>query len=121
MDYAISLGTSDGGVASVALSYNSLVAAQDFIVIGDDETFVVTGAEARSSQGVLFRGDEASVLAEAVASQDAAFLAALSGGPTFPTEAHAILPTLRIQETVRQTMAGQHRRDTPGPSPMPEA
>lgn len=120
MDYAISLRTSDGGVASVALSYNSLVAAQDFIVIGDDETFLVTGAEARNSHRVLFRGDGATVLADAVMAQDTAFLAALTGGPRFPTEARAILPTLRVQEAVRQAMAGQLGGDASGLSPAPE-
>jgi len=121
MDYGISLRTSDGGVASIALSYNSLVAAQDFILIGGDETFVVTGAEARSSQRVLFSGDEAGILAEAITAQDAAFLSALGDGGIFPTEARAILPTLRVQEAVRQVMDGPLDGVTPPSSRAREA
>ena len=113
MDYAIDLRTADGGVASVALSYNSMLTAQDFVLIGEDETFIVTGTDARDSRRTLFSGDDATVLMDAVTAQDGAFLSALGGGPVFPTDAQAILPTLRVQEAVRQSSGGDGDSSSP--------
>jgi len=103
MDVAISLRTAAGGVASIALSYNAVVGISDYVVIAGDETFVIDGARVRNAKGVLFEADERAAEADAVVAQDAAFVAAVSGGPAFAAEARLILPALRVQDAVARS------------------
>ncbi len=102
-DYAISLRTIDGGIASIALSYNALISASDYVVITDNETFAIEGARARSSRATIFEGERRAVERRAVENQDAAMLHALRGGPDYPAEARSILPTLRVQDVVARS------------------
>ncbi|MBF6604991.1 MAG: Gfo/Idh/MocA family oxidoreductase [Chloroflexi bacterium] len=105
MDYAISIRTLVGGIGSIALSYDSLVDAADYTIVYPEETLVIDGARVRTSGGLLYDGDSREAEAQAIAAQDAAFLAAVRGGPTFAAEASTLLPTLRVQEAVARLAA----------------
>ena len=97
IDYAISMRTVDGGIVSIALSYNALISVSDYFVIAKEEAFAIEGARARSSQRILLEGDARALEQRAVETQDAAMLHALRGGPDFPAEARSILPTIRVR------------------------
>jgi 2-hydroxy-4-carboxymuconate semialdehyde hemiacetal dehydrogenase len=107
MDHAISLRTADGRVATIALSYHARIGASEYLVIGEDETVLLSGGEVRwSDGGVSVEQDVAAVQQAAVAAQDADFLAAVRrGGPdedgrATRADAASVLPTLRVLQAV---------------------
>lgn len=101
MDYAISLRTADGAVATVALSYNARIGASDYLVMTDRETALMQGADVTSSAGPLVEGlDPAAAQVEAVAAQDRDFLESVASGGVPLASAADILPVLAIQQQV---------------------
>ena len=94
-DYAISLRTIQGSIASIALSYNALISASDYVVITDNETFAIEGRQARSSRATIFAGEERAIERRAVENQDAAMLLALRGGPRLRS-GHLYWPTREL-------------------------
>jgi 2-hydroxy-4-carboxymuconate semialdehyde hemiacetal dehydrogenase len=104
-EYAISLRTAGGAIATIALSYGSRLEVADLMVLTDVEAWHVSGAELRSSTGWIARGSVAETQAQAIRDQDAAFVAACLGGATFPASAARILPTLRVQQRVANLVA----------------
>lgn len=101
MDYAITLRTDAGAVATIALSYNARQGASDYWVITDRDTASVLGAEVRGATGPVFEGrGVADVQEAAVLAQDRDFLACATSGGTPVADAAAILPTLAVQQQV---------------------
>lgn len=100
MDYSIQLTTADGRIASVALSYTSLIPATDLIAIAAHESVEVAAGMVRTSSGLIWEGDPATILERAVSKQDAGFIEAIRDGSPFAGEAASILPTLRVQAQI---------------------
>lgn len=97
MDVAGAFVTSDGRLASVAISYHSREPVSDFLVIAPERTLLVSGAALRENGEVVFDGgDVATVQFDAVTAQDRAFLAAVDGGPAPHVQAADVLPAARV-------------------------
>ena len=109
MDYAITLRTTDGGIASIALSYNALVGASDYVVIGDEQTIVIEDTALRTSKGIVYdSGDFAAVERRAILEQDRDFLKSIETGSTPIAAAAAILPAMHVLQAVEDyTGAGR--------------
>jgi predicted dehydrogenase len=96
----MAIRTATGGLATVALSYNSLLPVSDMLVIGEEDAFRIDGAHVESASGALASsGDPAAIQDDALRDQDAHFVRALRGGePARPTAAD-VLPVYRaLQE-----------------------
>ena len=102
MDCAIAIETEAGGVATIALSYNAVVPVSDFVVVAEDDTYLVDNARIRSAQGVMFEGDPREIEITAITEQDSAFIEGVRTGSRFGAEGRSILPTLRVQQAVAQ-------------------
>ena len=96
LDVAIAIRTEAGGLATIALSYNSLLPVSDMLVIGEQDAFRIDGARLESASGALAgSGDPAAMQDDALRAQDAAFVRALRGGdPAGPT-ASDVVPVYR--------------------------
>ena len=102
MDYAITIRTTTGGIGSIALSYNARVGAADYVVIGEDETLVIDGADVRTSGGPIYEGhDVASVQERAILAQDRDFLESIATGRKPVAAASDVLSVLRVQQAVQ--------------------
>lgn len=100
MGYAISLATEAGGIASIALSYDALLEAADYVIVLEDDTLLIDRARVSTSRGLLLEVDEREAERQAIQNQDAAFLHAIAGGPAFGASARSIMPTISVQESV---------------------
>jgi 2-hydroxy-4-carboxymuconate semialdehyde hemiacetal dehydrogenase len=101
MDYAITLQAADGALASIALSYNARIGASDYLVIADEDTLSIAGAEVRLADGPVYDGGDPAVIQDrAILNQDGDFLAAIAGGTPPRASAAAILPSLRVLHAV---------------------
>lgn len=106
MDYAITIRTTDGGIASIALSYNARVGASDYLVIGEEETLVIDGADVRTADRSIYEGhDVAAVQERAILAQDRDFLESIATGRKPVADASDILPVLRVQQAVQDMIA----------------
>lgn len=102
MDYAITLHTANGAIASIALSYHALVSAADYLVIGEDETVAIQNTEVRTSTGVVLDGgDFATIERRAFLEQDRDFLESIRSGRAPATAAATILPAMRVLQAVQ--------------------
>ena len=110
MDYAITLRTDDGAIATIALSYNARVGASDYTVISDQDTLVIDGADVTTSTGALVVGVDGEAEQEAaILAQDREFLEAIgSGEPPAAAAAH-VVPVLAIQQQVADLAGGRSR------------
>jgi 2-hydroxy-4-carboxymuconate semialdehyde hemiacetal dehydrogenase len=118
MDYGIVLAAPDGAIATIALSYHATTSEAEYLLIGEAETLFVGGGRVTRSGETLLEADLATQMARAVASQDAAFIDAISTGGAFPMEGRSTLPTLRVQDTVQR--AGATPASDPRSPPTPE-
>lgn len=109
VDYAIAMATPDGRIGSIALSYSSLVDRTEAMVITEDLTVVLRRDSLHLSNGEPIAMQEGAFEA-AVRDQDAAFLAAIDGGPVFLASAESILPTLRLQAAIDAIARDQPQR-----------
>jgi 2-hydroxy-4-carboxymuconate semialdehyde hemiacetal dehydrogenase len=101
MDYAIALRTAEGGVATIALSYNARLGASDYTVIGEKDTIVIEGAEVRSSQAPIVTGERVDVAQEAaIVAQDLDFLECIATGRRPIADAASVLPAMRVLQAV---------------------
>jgi len=113
MDHAISLGTRGGAVATIALSYHARISASEYLVIGEQETLLIAGAEIRTSGAALVTGlDVSSVQDAAIAAQDADFLDSVRTGRPTASDAALILPSVRILQTVSDLAAARASETT---------
>jgi 2-hydroxy-4-carboxymuconate semialdehyde hemiacetal dehydrogenase len=101
MDYAITVRTAGGAIASIALSYNARVGRSDYLVITDRDTMTIEGADVHVAAGPLVAGQSVAETQEAaVLAQDRDFLRAAATGETPIAAAEAILPVLAVQQAV---------------------
>jgi 2-hydroxy-4-carboxymuconate semialdehyde hemiacetal dehydrogenase len=106
MDYAITIRTAGGGIASISLSYNAAIGASDYVVIGEDETVAIDGANVRTTEGPVYEADAAAaVLERAVLEQDRDFLESIETGRRPGAAAADILAVLRVQQAVQDMVA----------------
>jgi 2-hydroxy-4-carboxymuconate semialdehyde hemiacetal dehydrogenase len=100
LDVAIAIRTSGGGLATIALSYNSLLPVSDMLVIGEDDAFRIDGARIESASGALTgSGDPVAMQEDAIRAQDAAFVRALRGDEAARPTPADVLPVYRaLQE-----------------------
>lgn len=115
MDHAIALRTADGAIATIALSYHARIGASEYLVVGEDETVLLAGADVRWSDGTYATTDATAAQATAVHDQDADFLDAIRrGGPdddgrATRADGASILPTLRVLQAVSDRAAKSDR------------
>jgi 2-hydroxy-4-carboxymuconate semialdehyde hemiacetal dehydrogenase len=89
------------GLGNISLSYNSTVTTNDYVVITDDEAFVIEDAKLVGQDGrILAGGDPEEMLQLAVTSQAAEFLRAIATGERPSTCVDCILPTMRVLQTI---------------------
>lgn len=96
MDYSIQLRSADGALGTIALSYNSLIAANDFLVIGESESLLLTGVSLVASSGTIFEGEPAALQKQAIVNQDRDFLESIVAGRVPASAAELILPAVRV-------------------------
>ena len=101
MDYAIALRTSEGAVASISLSYNARLGVGDYTIVGEQDTIVISGAEARSADGPIGATESVADAQErAIHAQDRDFLESIASGRRPVADAASILPTMRVLQAV---------------------
>jgi 2-hydroxy-4-carboxymuconate semialdehyde hemiacetal dehydrogenase len=99
-EYGIGLRTATGAIGTIALSYGSRFAIADLLILANDGSWLISGAQLRSPDGPHVGGTVEAAQADAVLAQDAAFLAACRGEAPFAASGALILPTLRVQQEV---------------------
>jgi 2-hydroxy-4-carboxymuconate semialdehyde hemiacetal dehydrogenase len=101
MDYAIALRTEKGAVASISLSYNARIGSSDYVIIGEPDTIVITGADVRDAEGTLEqKADVAAAQERAIHDQDRDFLECIGTGRKPIADAASILPAMRVLQAV---------------------
>lgn len=95
MDLSISMRTPSGQLASVNMSYNSHISLYDYLLIGEQDTLLVSDGRLLDKNGVLYEpphrrayDDSAAVL------QDREFLAAIAEGRQPAISADSVLPAM---------------------------
>jgi 2-hydroxy-4-carboxymuconate semialdehyde hemiacetal dehydrogenase len=102
MDYAITLRTAAGAVATISLSYNAQIATNDYLVIGEQDMIEIAGPNVRNARGPILQGqDSAAVHEQSVLAQDRDFAASIHAGQRPATAAHNVLPAMRILQAVQ--------------------
>ena len=96
MDYSISLRSPDGGLGAIALSYNSLIGVNDYLVIGEDESLLLSGGSLVDSTGTIFEGVATAIQEQAIQEQDRDFLESILAGRMPAAAAATILPAMRV-------------------------
>ena len=101
MDYAIALRTVDGGVASISLSYNARISASDYVIIGRDQTIVISGGEARTADGPIGTSEPVADAQEhAIWAQNADFIESIRTGRRPVADGAPVLPAMRVLQAV---------------------
>lgn len=99
MDASIGLATAGGSLASIALSYHARMERNDYLVIGEDETYEIRDGRLFSSAGIVVDcGSVADVQAAGIRAQDARFAACVRGeGFPYPS-VEDVLPAISVLE-----------------------
>jgi 2-hydroxy-4-carboxymuconate semialdehyde hemiacetal dehydrogenase len=99
-DLEIGWRTPTGGLVQIAMSYNSHRAVHDYLFIGEQETLLFQGSRLLAPDDTdLLSADARSV--NAIAVQDAEFLAAVRDGRPASVDAHAVLPAMAVLQQVQ--------------------
>ena len=106
LDIAVVLRNPSGSIGAISLSYRSRIFANDYLVITDEDSFLI-------DRGTLVQGDGASVVAldatenrrRAVASQTEEFISSIVEGREPVTSIQRILPTMRVLDRLDRQRA----------------
>jgi len=103
MDVGIALRTPIGQIATVALSYNTHLPVNDYLLVGEETSVLVAEGRLRGPDGVLV---EAVADAEraAIREQDAEFFAAVREGREPAVSARAVRPAMAALQAVQDTV-----------------
>jgi 2-hydroxy-4-carboxymuconate semialdehyde hemiacetal dehydrogenase len=101
MDIGILIRSREGALGTISLSYNSKVGADDFLVIADQDAFMINQGRLLGPGGaVLAGGQPDEMLRRAVAAQDREFLTAIATGLEPSTSIQRALPAMRVLQEV---------------------
>ncbi len=105
MDIAIVLRTPQDQLATIALSYNSHLALHDYLLIGEQDTLLVTPRRLEHQAGLLYDQATADPLESAIVQQDREFLAAVREGREPAISGRAVRPTMAVLQAVQDQFA----------------
>ena len=115
MDLGIVMRTRRDQVVTVAMSYNTHIGLHDYLVIGEENTFLFSEGELRDKDRVLMPRPAQDNVAEAIARQDAEFLAAVREQREPAVSARAVRPAMAALQAAQDTLSAfQQRRDGVG-------
>jgi predicted dehydrogenase len=101
LDLGVVIRTKNNGLATISLSYNSTISRSDYLVIAEDDTYLVDDGRLLSKTGsVLVGGEMDETLRAAVASQDQDFVSAVSFGSASRSVIDSVLPTMRVLQEI---------------------
>ncbi len=102
MDVAAVLEAPDRAVASISLTYHSRVTSSRIIVIGEEDTYELTGGILqRNGETIVDCGDWETMMRDAQAVQDRTFIAAIAEHNIHPTcGLRDVLPTMQALDRV---------------------
>jgi 2-hydroxy-4-carboxymuconate semialdehyde hemiacetal dehydrogenase len=104
MDVGLVLGTASGQVATLALSFHSRTPLNDYVVVGEDETYELRDGSLHSSNGVVVDGGStADVQAAAIRRQDLHFVRSLQAGVSPHPSVVDVLPAMRALSQAHAT------------------
>ena len=105
MDLSIQLRVDNGKLASVNMSYNSHLSLYDYLLIGDQESLLVSDGRLSSRDAILYEpshqlayDDSAAVL------QDREFLGAIAEGRQSAISPDSVLPAMWALQHVQDTL-----------------
>ncbi len=104
MDLGIVMRTARDQVITVAMSYNTHIALHDYLVIGEENTFLFNDGELRDKDGVRMPRLGLDNTAEAITRQDAEFLAALAEQREPAISARSVRPAMAALQAAQDTL-----------------
>jgi 2-hydroxy-4-carboxymuconate semialdehyde hemiacetal dehydrogenase len=112
LDLAVTITTRSDALATLVLSYNSLVMVSDLIVFAENDTFQLSAGRLTGIEGDLVDcGGFDSMATRAVLAQDAAFIAALrDGAPCSPSPGEALRVYQVLGEVETLVSNAEHAR-----------
>ena len=107
MDVGLALRTPVGQIATVALSYNTHLPVNDYLLIGEETSVLVAEGRLRGPDGVLV---EATADAEraAIREQDAEFFASVREGREPVVSARAVRPAMAVLQAAQDALDVPH-------------
>lgn len=100
MDLTISLRTPRDQIATLVLSYNTHLPLHDYLLIGEEDTLLLTEHELQGSQGTLaLQGENRPIL-----EQDAEFFAAVREGRDPAVSARSVRPAMAVLQAAQDQL-----------------
>lgn len=103
MDIAIAIRTGRDQIASVALSYNTHLPVQDYLLIGEESTLLFDNGTLRGPEGVLVAGGD-TASQDAILHQDADFFAAILTDRDPPVSGRTVRPAMATLQAVQESL-----------------
>lgn len=105
MDVSITIRTTNGGIGTVTLSFNSRIALNDYLVIAGSTTLIATERDLLSPQGQIYAEESVdAVLRAAVRDQAVDFVDSIRHGRNPKAGVPEIAECMRILEEVEQQL-----------------
>jgi 2-hydroxy-4-carboxymuconate semialdehyde hemiacetal dehydrogenase len=97
MDLGVMLSNENGSLAVISLSYNSTIAASEYLIITDEESFLIRKGTLQNQAGrIIAGGDSEHGYRASVLAQDLDFLMAIRTGSKPRISVEDVLPTMRV-------------------------
>jgi 2-hydroxy-4-carboxymuconate semialdehyde hemiacetal dehydrogenase len=110
MDLGIVMRTQRDEVITVAMSYNTHLALHDYLIIGQENTFLFDNGALRDKSGVVQAWAGQDPTAEAIDRQNAEFLAAVLEHREPAISARAVRPAMAALQAAQDTLTAYQQR-----------
>jgi len=105
MDLGIVMRTPRDEIITVSMSYNTHLALHDYLIIGQENTFLFDNGALRDKSGTVLEWHGQDNTAEAIGRQNAEFLAAVSEQREPAISARAVRPAMAALQAAQDTLA----------------
>jgi 2-hydroxy-4-carboxymuconate semialdehyde hemiacetal dehydrogenase len=119
MDLGIVMRTPRDEVVTVALSYNTHLPLHDYLIIGQENTFLFDNGELRDKSGVVQPSHGQDNTAEAIGRQNAEFLAAVLEQREPAVSARAVRPAMAALQAAQDSLTALQQRTSLGAAGQP--
>ncbi len=110
MDLAIAMRTARDQLATVAMSYHTMIPVHDYLVIGEETTLLYDNGQLRDPERVLVEAPGGDNLGDAIERQDAEFFAAVREEREPAVSARAVRPAMAALQAAQDSLDARLRQ-----------